>query len=74
LGFAGPPEEQEAMKKLFAEIRGQEKSRAFINSWITKGVQTLLMRWTGATLLDRHGRSLYVVVAGEETLSGGRVS
>ena len=69
-----PPEDQEVMKKLFEEIRGQAKSKVFINSWNTKSGQPLLMRWSGATLTDHRGQLFYVVVVGDEIPNGGRIS
>jgi PAS domain S-box-containing protein len=69
-----PPEDQESMKKLFEEVRGQARSKVFITSWNTKSGQPLLMRWSGATLIDNRGQILFVVIVGDEIAGGGKIS
>ena len=68
-----PPEEQDAMQRLFEELRGQAQSQVFVHSWITRGGQPLLMKWTSVNLCDQRGRVLNVVIVGDEIPNGGVV-
>jgi PAS domain S-box-containing protein len=68
-----PQEEQEAIKKLYEDVRLQPRAGEFEHCWLTKGGQPRIIKWTSAALRDRQGQVLYVVVASTGIGTGGKL-
>ena len=62
--FLLPPEDIPAVKKVFQDLRKEERSNQFENHWITKDNKTRQIAWSNTILANDKGEADYVIGIG----------